>query len=110
MAEEADILIVFGLTGDLARKQTFPSLYRLERRGDLTCRVLGVARNRWNLEQLDRLARESIEEHLPDADEEVLKRLEARLDYVRGDFDEPETYERLKREIGPFKRPLFYLE
>jgi glucose-6-phosphate 1-dehydrogenase len=110
MAEKADILVVFGLTGDLARKQTFPSLYRLERRGDLTCRILGAARNHWGQEQLDRLARESISEHVADVDEGILKRLEDRLDYVRGEFDDPDTYQRLKREIGPFKRPLFYLE
>ncbi|MFL5871217.1 MAG: glucose-6-phosphate dehydrogenase [Solirubrobacterales bacterium] len=110
MAEKADILVVFGLTGDLARKQTFPSLYRLERRGDLSCRILGAARNHWGQEQLDRLARESIKEHIPDADEEVIKRLEDRLDYVRGEFDDPVTYEHLKREIGDGKRPLFYLE
>jgi glucose-6-phosphate 1-dehydrogenase len=110
MAERADIMVIFGLTGDLARKQTFPALYRLERRGDLTCRVLGVARNRWDQEQLDRLARESISEHVPNADDEVVKRLDDRLDYVRGDFDQPETYERLKQEVGNAERPLFYLE
>jgi glucose-6-phosphate 1-dehydrogenase len=110
MAERADILIVFGLTGDLARKQTFASLYRLERRGDLTCRILGVARTHWDQEQLDRLARESITEHVPDVDEQVLNGLEDRLDYVRGEFDDPDTYQRLKREIGAFNRPLFYLE
>jgi glucose-6-phosphate 1-dehydrogenase len=110
MAPKADILVIFGLTGDLARKMTFPALYRLERRGDLTCRVLGVARERWRQEHLDRLARESIEEHIPDCDEKVLKRLEDRLDYVRGDFDQQDTYERLAGELGTAKRPLFYLE
>ena len=38
MATEADILVIFGITGDLARKMTFEALYRLERRGDLDCR------------------------------------------------------------------------
>jgi glucose-6-phosphate 1-dehydrogenase len=103
-------MVIFGLTGDLARKQTFPSLYRLERRGDLTCRIIGAARNRWDQERLDELARESIEEHIPDADDEVIKRLEDRLDYVRGDFDQPDTYERIKAEIRDSRRPLFYLE
>jgi glucose-6-phosphate 1-dehydrogenase len=103
-------MVIFGLTGDLARRQTFPALYRLERRGDLTCRILGAARNHWDLERLDRLARESIEEHIPDADDELVTGLENRLEYVRGDFDQPDTYERLKREIGEAKRPLFYLE
>ena len=36
---EADALVIFGITGDLAKKQTFRSLYRLERRGllDVPC-------------------------------------------------------------------------
>ena len=110
MAEKADILVIFGRTGDLARKQTFQALYRLGRRGDLTCRIVGVARNHWTQERLDRLARESITEHVDDFDEDVLARLEDRLDYLRGEFDDPDTYERLKRELGDAKRPLFYLE
>ena len=110
MAEKADILVIFGLTGDLAQKQTFQALYRLERRGDLTCRIIGVARNHWTTERLDRLARDAITEEVDDFDEEVLKRLEDRLDYLRGEFDDADTYGRLKRELGPFKRPLYYLE
>jgi glucose-6-phosphate 1-dehydrogenase len=31
----ADVLVIFGITGDLAKKQTFRALYRLERRGEL---------------------------------------------------------------------------
>ena len=34
----SDALVVFGITGDLARKMTFRSLYRLERRGLLKSR------------------------------------------------------------------------
>ena len=32
-AKPADVLVVFGITGDLAKVMTFRSLYRLERRG-----------------------------------------------------------------------------
>ncbi|MGH3598028.1 MAG: glucose-6-phosphate dehydrogenase, partial [Mycobacterium sp.] len=39
----SDLLVIFGITGDLARKMTFRALYRLERRGVLGCPVLGVA-------------------------------------------------------------------
>src|SRR4029077_14832374 len=39
----ADVLVVFGITGDLARVMTFRSLYRLESRGLLDCPVVGVA-------------------------------------------------------------------
>ena len=39
----ADVLVIFGITGDLAKKMTFRSLYRLERRGMLDCPIVGVA-------------------------------------------------------------------
>ena len=42
----ADVLVVFGISGDLAKVMTFRSLYRLER-GLLTCLVVGVAVNDW---------------------------------------------------------------
>jgi glucose-6-phosphate 1-dehydrogenase len=111
MAREADILVIFGITGDLAHKMTLPALYRLEHRGDLNCRrVLGVARNHWSQEDLDERARKSVEEHVTDHDEEALKRLEERLDYVRGDFDDPNLYKRIAKEMGDYEQAVFYLE
>jgi glucose-6-phosphate 1-dehydrogenase len=110
LAETADILVIFGITGDLAKKQTFRSLYRLERRGDLACRIIGVARSHWNQEELDRRARDSIEATVEDPDEAVIKRLDERLDYIRGEFDDPATYEQLKQEIGDAKQAVLYLE
>ena len=56
----ADILVVFGITGDLAKVMTFRSLYRLEQRGLLKCPILGVAVNDWTLEQLREHARQCI--------------------------------------------------
>ena len=44
----ADVLVIFGITGDLAKKMTFRSLYRLERRKMLDCPIVGVARNDWS--------------------------------------------------------------
>ena len=43
----ADVLVVFGITGDLAKVMTFQSLYRLERRGLLDCPIVGVAVDEW---------------------------------------------------------------
>ena len=45
---EADVLVVCGITGDLAKKQTFRALYRMERRAELQCPVVGVARYEWS--------------------------------------------------------------
>src|SRR3712207_220423 len=46
-ASPADVLVIFGITGDLAKVMTFHSLYRLEQRGLIDCRVVGVAANDW---------------------------------------------------------------
>ena len=46
----ADVLVVFGITGDLAKVMTFRSLYRLERRGLLDCPIVGVAVDDWSVD------------------------------------------------------------
>ena len=47
--QPADVLVIFGITGDLAKVMTFRSLYRLERRGLLSCPILGVALEDWTI-------------------------------------------------------------
>jgi glucose-6-phosphate 1-dehydrogenase len=110
MRAPADILVIFGITGDLAKKMTFGALFELERRGDLNCRVIGVAKDTWSPDELDRRARESIEATAENPDSEVIARLVERLDYVHGDFEDPETYRHLAQEIGGAHHPVFYLE
>jgi glucose-6-phosphate 1-dehydrogenase len=106
----ADVLVVFGITGDLAKVMTFRSLYRLERRGLLDCPIIGVAVDDWTVDELRARAKESIVgtgEHL---DEEIFSRLAARFSYVSGDFTAEETYRRVADSISGFDRPVFYLE
>ena len=106
----ADVFVVFGITGDLARVMTFRSLYRLERRGLLTCPIVGVARDDWTEEQLLERARDSIVGTGEELDPEVFKRLAARLSYVHGDLADASTYEQLREAIGGATAPVFYLE
>ena len=61
--QAADVLVVFGITGDLAKVMTFRSLYRLEKRGLLDCPIVGVAVDDWTDDQLKKRARESIIGH-----------------------------------------------
>ncbi len=111
MATEADILVIFGITGNLAKKMTFEALYRLECRHELNCRrVIGIARNKWTEDELDGHARESIEATVEKPDEEAIGRLDERLDYVQGEFDDPELYKKIKNEIGEYEQAVFYLE
>jgi glucose-6-phosphate 1-dehydrogenase len=106
----ADVLVVFGITGDLAKVMTFRSLYRLERRGLLDCPIVGVAVDDWTVDQLVQRARESIVGTGEPLDEDVFKRLAARFSYVSGDFDADATYERVAKEVKGKKLPVFYLE
>jgi glucose-6-phosphate 1-dehydrogenase len=107
---EADQLVIFGITGDLAKVMTFRSLYRLEQRGLLHCPILGVAVDDWSLDQLVERARESIEGTGEQLDEDIFKRFAGRLSYVAGDFADPATYERVATEIKDATLPVFYLE
>ena len=99
-AQTADVLVVFGITGDLAKVMTFHSLYRLEKRGLLTCPIVGVAGDDWTLDHLRQHARECIEGTGETVDSEVFDRFAARLSYVSGDFTNAATYERLTAAVG----------
>src|SRR5688572_14788284 len=106
----ADVLVIFGVTGDLARRMTFRALYRLERKGLLDCPVVGVARRTdWQHDTLRSRARESIEETVTDFDEAVFERLSKRLRLVSGDYTDQATYKRLAEEIDGMKERVFYL-
>ena len=63
MAEQADALVFFGASGDLAYKQIFPALYRMVGHGVLDVPVIGVAKAGWNLDQLKARAKDSLEKH-----------------------------------------------
>ena len=108
--QAADVLVVFGITGDLARVMTFRSLYRLEKRGLLTCPVVGVAADDWTLDQLVERARTSIQQTGEALDKAVFDRFAERLSYVGGDFTDPATYERVGDAVRSAKTPVFYLE
>ena len=105
-----DALVVFGITGDLARKMTFRSLYRLEKRKLLDCPVIGVAVDDWDVAQLRERALESIRQSGEKLDERVFSRLSNRLSYVSGDFADQETYKRVAAALGDKQNPVFYLE
>jgi glucose-6-phosphate 1-dehydrogenase len=108
--EAADALVIFGITGDLARKMTFRSLYRLERRKLLDVPVVGVAVDEFDDEKLRQRARESIEQAGESVEDEVFQRLAGKLSYVQGDFGQDQTYDSVKRALGDARNPTFYLE
>jgi glucose-6-phosphate 1-dehydrogenase len=108
--EPADVLAIFGISGDLAKKMTFRALYRLEARKKLKTPIVGVAIDDWDDEQLRRHAHEAIAATVSDPDEEVFERLAKRLTYVQGDYAEGATFEAVGEALGEAERPVFYLE
>jgi len=108
--QQADVFVIFGITGDLAKVMTFRSLYRLEARGLLDCPIVGVAVDDWGVDQLVQRARESIQGTGEQLDLEVFDRFAARLSYVSGDFTDSATYQRVGDAIKGAEYPVFYLE
>ncbi len=104
----ADALVFFGATGDLARKQIFPALYQLVRRGGWDKPIIGVARAGWDLEKLTAHAREAIAA-ATDVDDEVFAKLAENLRYVDGDYAEPATFDALRSELDGAEHPMHYL-
>ena len=105
----SDVLVIFGITGDLARRKTFTALYQLERRRLLDVPIVGVGRTDLDDDALRKLAHAAIAATVT-LDDEVFARLAARLHYVCGDIDQPETYDMFRAAMAGAHRPLFYLE
>ncbi len=107
-APPADGLVLFGITGDLARKKLFRSLYGLEAQGSLNHPVIGLARSSWTADELREKAFEALEDQV-DIDPQVWQRLSDRLDYVAGEYQDPDTYRRLADKLSGSKTPVCYL-
>lgn len=110
MSDRSDALVLFGVTGDLARRKLLPALHELARAGLLPDRIIGVASRDWDDEQLAARTREAVAENgARGADPEALERLLAALTYLRGDYRDPTTFDRIREAVGTCERPLIYL-
>ena len=110
--EHSDALVLFGVTGDLARKKIFPALYAMAGRGTLKVPVIGVASSIIDIEELRRRATESIREYSGSggiANPSALAEMLARLSYVSGNYHEASTFNALKQALGNARRPAHYL-
>jgi len=106
--EHSDALVFFGATGDLAYKKIFPSLQAMLKRGHLDVPVIGVAKAGWNLDQLKARAKESLEKH-GGLDQAAFEKLSGLLRYVDGDYQDATTFQAIRGELGPARRPAHYL-
>jgi len=105
----SDALVVFGITGDLAFKKIFPALENLERRGRLPAIVVGVARGGTTRDELVARMRASLAAHSDGVDPEAVRRLEAKLQLVDGDYRDDATFASLRKALDGATRPCHYL-
>jgi len=106
---KADALVLFGATGDLAKKKLFPALYDLESLGELEVKIFGVASSKWTQEQFKSNVETAIRARKPDTDSKVLNRLLSDMQLLVGDYEDPDTFVKLAELIKDFKLPVIYL-
>ncbi|MGH8962401.1 MAG: glucose-6-phosphate dehydrogenase, partial [Jatrophihabitantaceae bacterium] len=91
-------LVVFGVTGDLARKKLLPAVYDLAHRGLLPPDfvLLGFARRDWGDGDFESLAKVAAKEHARTPwDDDVWERLSSNVMFVPGSFDDAEAFDTL---------------
>lgn len=106
---KADSLVLFGATGDLAKKKLFPALYDLQELNELDLQIFGVASSKWTQEVFRANVDSAIRAHKPDVDEAVLSKLLNEMQLVVGDYEDPETFVKLADFIKDCKLPVIYL-
>jgi len=105
---QSDALVFFGASGDLAYKKVFPALQAMVKRGHLNVPVIGVANSQWSLDQLKARAKDSLEKH-GGLDRAAFEKLSSQLRYVYGDYNDPATFQAIRKELGSAQRPTHYL-
>ena len=95
--EPMDALVIFGVTGDLAKLETFPALVGLVDRGVLDVPVIGVAKSGWGVQQLRDYAAASLRHNGMDPSSPPAAKLLGLLRYVDGDLGRPGD---LHRDVG----------
>ena len=105
---KSDAFVFFGATGDLAYKQVFPALQALTRDGRLDMPVIGIARSGWTVEQLRARAKASLAAN-GGVNKAAFAKLARRLHYIDGDYNDPQTYAKLRQALGDAQHPLHYL-
>jgi len=107
--QKADVLVLFGITGDLARKLVLPALYRLVERGELTVPLIGVALTDLDDDGLRKHVAECVRAACDDVDDAVLNTMTERTSLVAGNYSDPSVFTRLAEAVGPTAFAVHYL-
>ncbi|MGD1148850.1 MAG: glucose-6-phosphate dehydrogenase [Thermoanaerobaculaceae bacterium] len=108
-APRSDALVLFGVTGDLAHKMIFPALYAMAKRGALRVPVVGVASPKWSLAHVRKRVKDSIARSGGVDNRRAFAHLLSLLRYVGGDYNDRDTFTRIKTALGSARRPVHYL-
>jgi glucose-6-phosphate 1-dehydrogenase len=104
LVPQAAVIVVFGATGDLARRKIYPALYNLERAGLLPAgtEVVGFARRELGQEAFLELVRESCALYSVSAplDEVAWDTFSRRVSYLRGSFEDDAAYRSLAARLA----------
>lgn len=97
MSENFDkyIITVFGASGDLSKKKTFPAIFGLFKQGELKedeCKIVGYARSKMTTEELRSRIKPFL---LKQAEEPIVDKFLSNVSYVQGPYDTPEGYKKL---------------
>jgi glucose-6-phosphate 1-dehydrogenase len=112
-------LVIFGVTGDLARKKLLPAVYDLANRGLLPpgFALVGFARRDWEDQDFAQVVHDAVQQNArTEFREETWQQLAQGIRFVQGTFDDPDAYARLRetvdtldRERGTMGNHAFYL-
>jgi glucose-6-phosphate 1-dehydrogenase len=105
---KSDALVLFGATGDLAKKRLWPAVYEIHKRGNLGIPVIGVSSSDWDDDTMRARAREDVAER-DDFDAKVFDELAPTMTYCAGDYRDDSTFEELAKRLEGKEHPLFYL-
>jgi glucose-6-phosphate 1-dehydrogenase len=100
-------LVIFGVTGDLARKKLMPAVYDLSQRGLLPpgFALVGFARRDWADEDFGQVVHEAVRQHARTPfRESVWRQLAEGFRFVPGDFSDDDAFDRLARTVDDLDR------
>ncbi|HMK13204.1 MAG TPA: glucose-6-phosphate dehydrogenase, partial [Acidimicrobiales bacterium] len=106
---QSDALVLFGITGDLAKKKLLPAVYKLAARDRLPASVIGVASRELPEGELERRFRDAVGQVVATPDEDIIENVVKRLKYVSGDYREQSTFADLKDALNGAQCPLYFL-